>query len=357
MPPLPLASEPEVMPAHAASRDALPARGPIPGPGKAPQLRSGDVVRVLPASEILATLDGKGALDGLVIMPEMLEFCGKELRVYRRAEQIVTDNVPIGEGESRVRSFRGNDVVLLEGVRCSGRRHGDCKRGCMIFWKESWLQRAGALSTAAPEDPGREVSGEATELLSTTSPSGRMFCQSSEIVKATLHLSGGDRLRICGKSIANGNYSPWQMMGMLATWVRWKIQQKIMGVYPRGECETTPGESLALQPGEMVQVKRLDEIVSTLDKRGKNRGLHFSPDMIPFCGKQLRVRSRADNLVAEGTGEMRHLKNTVILEDATCNSATFAFGGCTRDDLLYWREIWLRRIGGAERAKPTTQPA
>jgi hypothetical protein len=87
----------------------------------------------------------------------------------------------------------------------------------------------------------------------------------------------------------------------------------------------------------------LKEIVKTLDAKGKNRGLHFSPDMIRHCGRRYRVRNRADNFIAEGTGQMRHFRHTVILEGVLSDSATYAFGGCPRSDFLYWREIWLRR--------------
>ena len=93
-----------------------------------------------------------------------------------------------------------------------------------------------------------------------------------------------------------------------------------------------------------MEVKSLEEIAATLNKTGHNRGLHFSADQRPFCGRRFRVRSRADNFITEGTGEMKHFRNTVILEDVLCDSACFAFGGCYRADLLYWREIWLRRV-------------
>jgi hypothetical protein len=94
----------------------------------------------------------------------------------------------------------------------------------------------------------------------------------------------------------------------------------------------------------MVEVKSLREIAATLSRTGFNRGLHFSADQRRFCGGQFLVRSRADNFIAEGTGEMKHFRNTVTLEDVLCDSACFAFGGCYRADMLYWREIWLRRV-------------
>jgi hypothetical protein len=316
------------------------------------RLRAGDWVQALSAEEILATLDSSGALDGLVFMPEMLEFCGRRFQIRGRAEQIVTDGVPLPSGESRVRSFKESDVVLLDGLRCSGGYHGGCKRGCMTFWKEKWLRRIAKPAAPCSANLRGHFQHNLAEQLSTSGAPGKMYCQSSEIMRATLTISWRARMSNSIRNVRNRNYSSWQMLGMLATWVRWKLQQKLTGVYPRGVRKSTPRETLDLQPGELVQVKSLKEIVDTLDKSGKNRGLHFSPDMVPFCGKQLRVRCRTDNLVAEGTGQMRQLKDTVLLEDSTCNSATYAFGGCLRDDFLYWREIWLRRATQQQIAPP-----
>lgn len=117
-----------------------------------------------------------------------------------------------------------------------------------------------------------------------------------------------------------------------------------MGVYPRGNRKPTPVESLGLQPGDVVEVKSLAAIIDTLDKNGKNRGLHFSANMPQYCGRQFRVRSRADKLITEVTGHMGGFPNTVILEGVTCGSSIYAFGGCPRMDFLYWR-----RSGSTER--------
>src|SRR5438445_25744 len=51
-------------------------------------LRRGDIVEVCRASEIHATHDARGMLDGLPFMPEMLPMCGQRSVVERRAEQI-----------------------------------------------------------------------------------------------------------------------------------------------------------------------------------------------------------------------------------------------------------------------------
>ena len=45
--------------------------------------RAGEFVEVRSAAEILATLDEDGCVDGMPFMPEMLQFCGRRLRVRR----------------------------------------------------------------------------------------------------------------------------------------------------------------------------------------------------------------------------------------------------------------------------------
>src|SRR5579872_4434574 len=108
-------------------------------------LRAGDVVEVRSQDEILATLDENGTLDAMPFMPEMLEFCGKRLRVYKRADK-TCDFV---EGWSLRRI---TDTVHLEDNRCSGAAHGGCQAACLIFWKEAWLKRVESPASAARDE-------------------------------------------------------------------------------------------------------------------------------------------------------------------------------------------------------------
>jgi len=313
-------------------------------------LRAGDFVAVRTPQEILRTLDAKGTLDELPFMPEMLEFCGKRFRVLNRVVQATIDGAFLASHtESFVREFRNNDVVILQGVRCSGAKHDGCQRGCAIFWKEAWLEKVDDVGhNGIPgRDSGSASSNEFRCDLKTMTECGKFFCQSSEFLKATLHLSSAQRFKKCFSAVATGNISLWGMLKRILVWMWWKTQAKLIGEPVRGTLDKTPTEFLGLEPGEIVKVKSLHEIVATLNKDGRNRGLHFSPDMRPFCGGRYRVRGRADNFIAEGTGEMKHFQNTVMLEDVLCDSACFAFGGCYRADLLYWREIWLSRVEAA----------
>lgn len=44
----------------------------------------------------------------------------------------------------------------------------------------------------------------------------------------------------------------------------------------------------------------------------------------------------------ETNGELRKMKNTVLLEGAMCDGK--AFSGCDRSCFHFWREVWLRRV-------------
>jgi hypothetical protein len=317
-------------------------------PGKASsRLRAGDLVRVRAWREIRQTLDANGTLDALPFMPEMLQFCGQQLRVLNRVVQATIDGAfLVHHAESYVREFRNNDVVTLQSVRCSGAKHDGCQRGCAIFWKEAWLEKIndGEGNCIPQQEFVNPVPDDLCSILKTKTEPVKYFCQSSEFLKATLHLSNMQRIKKCFSAVAAGNITVWGMLKRILVWMWWKARTRLAGEHVQGTLEKTPTEFLGLKPGELVQVKSPQEILTTLNKHGRNRGLHFSADQRPFCGGRFRVRTRADNFIAEGTGEMKHFQNTVMLEDVLCDSACFAFGGCYRADLLYWREIWLKRV-------------
>lgn len=104
-------------------------------------------------------------------------------------------------------------------------------------------------------------------------------------------------------------------------------------------------EELGLQAGEWVEVKSLPEILLTLDAESKLRGLEFLPGMREFCGKRFTVFKRMATLYQEESGQVRRLKNTVLLADVQCDGLLMR---CDRSCYLFWREAWLRRVVDAE---------
>ena len=288
--------------------------------------------------EIAETLDENGALDGLPFMPEMLEHCGKRYRVLRRAGKACV------EFPTRywIRELRGNDVVILEGLRCSGVDHDGCQRACVVFWKTEWLRKADNNTVnGAPINEG-VLAGLRARLKTKTSQE-RYFCQSTEMANATQHLTKIGILRNCYADVASGSRGVVEMVGLICAPLWRKATKKIPRRKLKGALKRTPVGDLGLQPGELIQIKSEQEIAKTLDEKGRNRGLICDLGMTQYAGGQYRVRTRLDRMISESTGQMRKVEGTVILEGLECLCWRVA-GGCPRQDYMYWRELWLERM-------------
>jgi hypothetical protein len=301
------------------------------------RLRPGDLVQVRSAAEILATLDSQGTLDQLPFMPEMVDYCGQRLRVAKRAVKTCW----YGQGTG-MRKFRADDVVILEGVRCSGATHDGCQKACTIFWREAWLRRVDGMEgpKLVSAENGRH---ELESRLKTKTGPTTYFCQASEILNATNELSRGERFSRCADEVRSGNCGVVEMGRRISVWFFWKVWKVVRGHYGHGSNKSTPVENLELRSGERVEVKAMGQIRETLDQNSRNRGLYFTPAMRRLCGEQHRVDRRLTKIIVDGTGEMRTMRNTVFLEGSLCGCSCVAFGGCPRAEYAYWREIWLRR--------------
>jgi hypothetical protein len=305
-------------------------------------LRPGDFVEVKFPGEILQTLDADGTVDRLPFMPEMVEFCGKRFRVSKRVVKTCYYGTSSG-----MRKFPDENVVLLEGLRCSGAAHDGCQKACTIFWREAWLRKVEGLSTI-PLSVDPEGSRELRARLKTSTSPKTYFCQASEILNATKELSQWERFGKCFSEVRSGNCGVPEMGKRISIWLFWKIRKMFLGTYARGNQKSTPAESLNLRSGEWVEIKPLASIAQTLDDRAYNRGLYFTPAMGGLCGEQHRVERKPEKIIVDGTGEMRQLRNTVFLKGSLCGCSCVAFGGCPRGEFAYWREIWLRRTQATE---------
>jgi len=301
-------------------------------------LRPGDWVEVRHPKEISDTLDEAGTLDKLPFMPEMLAYCGRRFRVNLRVVKVCASGMKtlmfLGE-------FRNDDVVVLD-LRCTGADHGGCQKACVIFWREAWLRRVENGSQPIPVEPA--AIEQLRSRLKTSIGPNKYFCQASELVKATRKLTRfGKYCRWFGEIRAQ-NCNPLEMVRRMGIFAFWKLRYILFGPYAAGNLKSTPGGKLNLQRGEWVEVKPMASIRATLDKHANNRGLWFSPAMRSMCGQRRRVERRIEKLIVDGTGEMRTMKDTVFLEGSLCGCPHIAFGGCSRCEFVYWREIWLRRV-------------
>lgn len=143
---------------------------------------------------------------------------------------------------------------------------------------------------------------------------------------------------------------PWQklrsyLVWHVENWGRWKgLTIACFGLRRATEPNeaSTRQEVLALQPGELVEVRPIEEILATLDGSRRHKGLLWMTGMRKYCGRQYRVYRRVQRITLESNGELRNMKNTVLLENVMCDGTEF--GGCDRSCFHFWREAWLKRV-------------
>jgi hypothetical protein len=312
--------------------------------------RTGEQVRVRGADEILATLDADGTLDGLPFMPEMLDWCGKPFRVQRQVIKTCVDGHPL-------RQFAADDVVILDSPRCDGGSHDGCKHGCRIFWKKAWLRPLDSDNATLEQSPAALDSLRAR--LRTRTDDQRYFCQSTQLYKATRAFPDTQRnktLRLALRALRAGDLSALDVTRMTLRWLWQKARRAAGGDrWLQGPNERTPSDSLDLKPGERVRIKSRAEIAQTLDNRGRNRGMGVCTEMTRCMGHEAEVGYRVDRFIEESTGRMREIPDSVALKNIN-NSPSLSeeclchgqLGDCPRGEIMYWREIWLERVGGKQ---------
>jgi hypothetical protein len=98
--------------------------------------------------------------------------------------------------------------------------------------------------------------------------------------------------------------------------------------------------------GDIVTIRSLEEIQTTLDGSGCLDGLPFMTEMAGLCGQQALVFRRVDKIYDYGrTKKLRRLERAVLLSGLRCDGS--AHGGCQASCYLLWKEAWLRPAGKA----------
>lgn len=323
------------------------ARRPGGSAGPARDLRRGEKVRVRSADDILATLDEHGDTARLPFMPEMLSLCGRTFDVQARADKTCDTLNMVGCTRAM------SDTVHLVGARCDGSAHGGCQAGCLLFFKEEWLERADVPA------PGSDAVSEPAmaALLDSNVMSGPATyrCQATRLLEASRPLDDtSDRHWLDDLRTRNVPLPTLVQAFALAVINKYqRFSQKLPGrlrIAGGGTLPTlggtgtqTPKDRLDLQPGEMVEVKSKDEIMATLDAKQRNRGLSFDVEMLRYCGRKARVLRRVERIIDEKSGRMLHLNSDcIMLEDVVCVGTMHKL--CPRSIYSYWREVWLRRV-------------
>jgi len=257
-----------------------------------------------------------------------------------------------------------SDAVHLEDLRCDGSGHGGCQAGCLLFWKEAWLEPVAHGGSAnarlvSPVDqslPAHDVAGlHASTRVACGGPEAASpcyRCQATEIRNATTEVRRRDRFNpfFYLRDLTSGNVTlrDFIRFGLFAAFNamsrRWFGRRYPLVCGRAGD--KTPNATLNLQPGELVTVRSKDDILQTLNAQQRNRGLFFDVEMTPFCENgSYRVLRRVERIIDEKTGRMINIPNAcLILDGVTCSghrSSDRMF--CPRSIYPYWREIWLER--------------
>lgn len=99
---------------------------------------------------------------------------------------------------------------------------------------------------------------------------------------------------------------------------------------------------MTLRAGDWVEVRSKDEILATLDKKGRLRELPFMPQMFEYCGKRFRVFKRAHKTCdTVNPVQGRRVPGGIHL-DIRCDG--MAYGGCQAACLIFWKEAWLKPL-------------
>jgi hypothetical protein len=103
-------------------------------------------------------------------------------------------------------------------------------------------------------------------------------------------------------------------------------------------------------PGEVLQVRSVEEIQATLDATGRCDGLIFMEEMKGFCGRQFVVKKKVKMFFDERSHRMLRMKrNRYLLEGAICHGThAYAMEGCDRCCFFFWTDRWLRKLPSQE---------
>jgi hypothetical protein len=187
-------------------------------------------------------------------------------------------------------------------------------------------------------------------------------CQATDHAKASEPIDWYSPMQYV-RDVRSGNVTFGAMMKSLVWWTLGRARNSLRGYKAQvwlfdtlnhmrggmqlqnlaGDLAKTPRGKLDLVPGELVQIKTVEEIKATLDANQKNRGLYFDQEMLPFCEHTFQVRRRVTQIIEEPTGKMIKIPGDCIVIEGTACTGKYHMS-CPRAIFPYWREIWLRRV-------------
>lgn len=294
-------------------------------------------------------------------MPEMLPYVGKTFGVSVAVQKICWYTP-----ESVSRSMQ--NTIILDELRCSGQGHSGCAAECRLYWNEAWLRPSASEDASIDAETEALAMAELSRLCQRNTKTMRVLdgveeevyrCQYTDLVHASKPVGELEPGQYIGE-LRSGNIGIWHFASVLLRAVWWRVARRILrripDMPPVAGSDRFDGERLDLEVGELVEVRSLEEVGRTLDAGARHRGLTWTQELTPRCGKRFKVRARVERLIDRETGRMIELENDCIsLEGAVCTGdRTPGAWFCPADHYSLWREAWLRRVDSQSVDSPAT---
>jgi len=113
---------------------------------------------------------------------------------------------------------------------------------------------------------------------------------------------------------------------------------------PKGELKNLVG---IFKTGDLVRIRSLDEIKTTLDSHSQLKGCKFMPEMALYCGTFQRVYKPLERFLNEFDYTIRKSNGLVLLENVYCQGVAEA-GRCDRSCFFFWRVEWLEKVDNSQ---------
>ena len=153
-----------------------------------------------------------------------------------------------------------------------------------------------------------------------------------------------------------GTSGPWRFARVMTRLVVEEVARRLrlLSKYPfrdrHGyEPRTSAPSHEGLRPGQLVQIRTRAEIRETLTPEGKNRGLWFDREMLPYCGKTARVKTKVERFIDEGSRALHrarvgllHPRRRRLRQRSERRTVVLP-----RAIYPWWREAWLEPVDNA----------
>jgi hypothetical protein len=72
----------------------------------------------------------------------------------------------------------------------------------------------------------------------------------------------------------------------------------------------------------------------------------FDAEMVPYCGKIFRVRTRVEKFIDERTGYIKRMRTPAVILDGVFCQSRYSENRlfCPRSIFAWWREVWLEKV-------------